>query len=116
MVEYQNKVRTNCISPKGTKYNSPGQGRMSAARQAAALGLCANKLSAERKALQPISTQPRPIQNSDLISSSVARRYVATPTARTMVLPPFQPRARALGYHILPLQGNFAARVGYLTH
>ncbi len=32
------KVSTMCISPKGTRYVSPGQGRVSVARQAAALG------------------------------------------------------------------------------
>ncbi len=39
MVGIQNRVGPKCISPKGTKYNSPGQGQASVARQAAAQGL-----------------------------------------------------------------------------
>jgi len=37
MGKFRNTVGTKCFSPKGTKYDSPGQGRTSVARQAAAL-------------------------------------------------------------------------------
>jgi len=38
MVEFQDRLDRKCVSPKGTKYNSPGQGQASIVSQAAALG------------------------------------------------------------------------------
>lgn len=56
---------TECISPEGTKYNSPGLGRASAAKQAAALGsVCermfgrARSFAIKRRAIEA-DTRPR---------------------------------------------------------
>jgi len=44
MSKFQKRVSTKWFSPKGTKYDSPGQGRASVARQAAALGLMRKRI------------------------------------------------------------------------